>query len=77
MGTDYLAKDSDQDGLTDYEEVEEYGTDPLDEDTDDGGIGDGAEVLRDGTDPRDESDDLLDTDGDGLTDGKKNYRHRP
>ena len=32
------------------------------------GRSDGDEVLTDGTDPRDPSDDLADTDGDGLTD---------
>ena len=37
--------DSDDDGVSDGDEVNTYGSDPLDSDTDDGGIDDGAEVL--------------------------------
>jgi hypothetical protein len=56
-------KDTDGDGLTDYEEVVVYGTDPYNPDTDDGGVTDGEEAEL-GTDPIDRSDD--DSDGDGL-----------
>lgn len=55
--------DSDDDGLTDGEEVI-LGTDPFDPDTDDDGLTDGAEVEVYGTDPLD-----TDTDDDGLSDG--------
>jgi len=55
--------DSDDDGLTDGEEVL-LGTDPFDPDTDDDGLTDGEEVEVYGTDPLDP-----DTDHDGLSDG--------
>ena len=42
-------------------------TDPRRRDSDGGGRGDGEEVLFDGTNPLVRSDDLLDSDGDGLT----------
>jgi hypothetical protein len=55
--------DSDDDGLTDGEEIA-LGTDPFDSDTDDDGLSDGDEVNVHGTDPLDP-----DTDDDGLSDG--------
>ena len=55
--------DSDDDGLTDGEEIA-LGTDPFDPDTDDDGLTDGDEVNVYGTDPLDP-----DTDDDGLIDG--------
>jgi hypothetical protein len=55
--------DSDDDGLTDGEELA-LGTDPFDSDTDDDGLSDGDEVNVHGTDPLDP-----DTDDDGLSDG--------
>ncbi len=55
--------DSDDDGLTDGEEIA-LGTDPFDPDTDDDGLSDGDEVNVHGTDPLD-----ADTDDDGLNDG--------
>lgn len=57
--------DSDNDGLTDDEEVT-WGTDPLNEDTDNDGLLDGEEVHEYITDPLDE-----DTDGDVLLDGEE------
>ncbi|MBK7755072.1 MAG: hypothetical protein IPI35_01390 [Deltaproteobacteria bacterium] len=66
--TDPLDPDSDNDGLTDGEEIKTHKSDPNDADTDDGGRSDGDEVNIDGTDVLDGSDDLVDTDGDGLTD---------
>ncbi|MCB9690333.1 MAG: DUF11 domain-containing protein [Alphaproteobacteria bacterium] len=56
-GTDPFDPDSDDDGLSDYDELRTYGTDPLDSDTDGGGTSD-AEEIAFGTDPRDPSDDL-------------------
>ncbi len=38
-------KDSDNDGLSDWEEINIYGTDPYDSDTDDDGMEDGEEVF--------------------------------
>ena len=65
--TDPNDADSDDDGLTDDEEVNTYGTIPTDDDTDSDGITDGEEVIAgaDGhiTDPND-----ADTDGDGIND---------
>ncbi|MCK4367273.1 MAG: ABC transporter substrate-binding protein [Thermoplasmata archaeon] len=45
-------RDSDGDGLTDWDEENVYGTDPQNEDTDGDGISDGDEVAQ-GTDPLD------------------------
>lgn len=50
-GTDLVVPDTDRDGLTDYQEINEIGTDPLIEDTDEDGVSDANE----------------DTDEDGLT----------
>jgi hypothetical protein len=55
--------DSDDDGLTDGEEIA-IGTDPFNPDTDGDGLSDGDEVNVNGTDPLNP-----DTDGDGLDDG--------
>jgi hypothetical protein len=55
--------DSDDDGLTDGQEIA-IGTNPFDPDSDDDGLTDGAEVEVHGTDPLDP-----DTDDDGLNDG--------
>ncbi len=57
LGTDPLDADSDDDGLSDGEEVDDHGTDPNDADTDDGGVSDGDEVTA-GTDPHDPTDDV-------------------
>lgn len=55
--------DTDNDGLTDAQEVNVYNSDPTDEDTDDDGFTDGDEVTLYGTDPAN-----ADTDNDGVTD---------
>lgn len=68
---DLKAKDSDQDGLSDYDETNVYKTDPLKADTDGDGLNDGAEVLTHKTDPL-----KADTDGDGLNDGAEVLTHR-
>lgn len=52
-GTDPTKKDTDRDGLTDYEEVETYGTNPRKSDSDGDGASDEKEVAI-GTDPLDE-----------------------
>ena len=55
--------DTDNDGLTDWEEVKRYNTDPREENTDGDGLLDGYEVQN-GTDPLNP-----DTDGNGMPDG--------
>lgn len=69
-GTDPNDPDSDDDGLSDGDEVDIHGTDPLDPDTDDDGLGDGAEVNTHNTDPL-----MFDSDGDGLSDGAEVNTH--
>jgi outer membrane protein OmpA-like peptidoglycan-associated protein len=59
-----MERDSDGDGLSDYDEIYVYGTDPLNPDTDGDGLTDYEEVMEYGTDPLNP-----DTDGDGLSDG--------
>ncbi len=63
--------DSDYDGLHDGDEVHTYATDPNNADTDGGGAKDGFEVDN-GLDPLDPADDVLDPDGDGLTNAQEN-----
>ena len=58
LGTDPNNPDTDGDGLSDGDEVNEYGTDPLLADTDGGGVDDGDE-LDAGTDPLDPDDDMV------------------
>lgn len=58
--------DSDNDGLTDYEEIYMYNTDPFNPDTDGDGLTDYEEVMIFGTDPLNP-----DTDGDGYLDGEE------
>ncbi|MFH0873524.1 MAG: hypothetical protein V1846_01640 [Candidatus Komeilibacteria bacterium] len=50
VATDLKNKDTDADGLTDYDEIYLYGTSPYLKDTDSDGVADGTEVQR-GTDP--------------------------
>jgi hypothetical protein len=64
LGTDPLLPDSDNDRLTDREEVETLLTNPLDVDTDDDRAQDGDEVQTYLTDPKNP-----DIDGDGRLDG--------
>ena len=59
-----MERDSDGDGLSDYDEIYVYGTNPLNPDTDGDGLTDYEEVMEYGTDPLNP-----DTDGDGLSDG--------
>lgn len=64
LGTDYTNADSDSDGISDGEEVNQYNTDPLNSDTDGDGLSDGEEVETYNTDPND-----ADSDDDGVNDG--------
>jgi MYXO-CTERM domain-containing protein len=59
--------DTDDDGLTDVEEVFEYGTDPTSKDSDGGGVDD-ADELNDGTNPNDRLDDEVELDTEADTD---------
>jgi hypothetical protein len=61
-GTDRYDRDTDGDGITDGDEVNDFGTDPTDPDRDADGIIDPVE-LEIGTDP-----DSADTDADGISD---------
>lgn len=63
-------KDSDRDGLYDFEEAS-LGTDPKDPDTDDDGLNDADEVNLHRTDPK-----VEDTDGDALCDGEEVQEYR-
>lgn len=64
--TDPSKSDSDDDGLTDAEEVQVHHTNPLSADSDGDGLTDAAEVQQYATDPN-----KADSDGDGLTDGEE------
>jgi len=64
IGTDPYDPDTDQDGLSDGDEVNRHGTDPLNPDSDWDALKDGAEVLTYQTDPLDR-----DTDDGGVADG--------
>jgi outer membrane protein OmpA-like peptidoglycan-associated protein len=71
IGTDINKADTDEDGLSDFEEYDQYKTDPLNPDSDGDGLNDGDEVNSYNTDPLNE-----DTDGDGLTDWEEVNTHR-
>jgi len=80
IGTNKRLRDTDNDGIEDYDEIYLYHTDPVDSDTDNDGVSDGDEV-KNGTDPvQKESlelpinpfyDENGDTDLDGLNDKKE------
>jgi len=53
VGASYMSNsDDDNDGLSDFDEINLYGTDPLDADTDNDGYADGTEIAR-GVDAKD------------------------
>ena len=66
ISTDKDLADTDEDGISDYEEVRVHNTDPLDEDSDNDGLNDGAELNTHNTDPLNQ-----DSDNDGLNDGEE------
>jgi len=83
-GTDPKDKDSDDDGLSDGQEVNVFGTDPMDADTDEDGVQDGTELgetegtgadtdtavfVPDADDKTVTDPKTKDTDGDGVKDG--------
>lgn len=57
-------RDSDGDGVNDYDEIYVYETSPLEPDTDEDGLNDYDEIFEYGTDPL-----VADSDEDGLSDG--------
>lgn len=63
--TDPFKKDTDEDGLSDNEEIQTYKTNPLKADSDNDGMSDGTEVSC-GLDPN-----KKDTDGDGKKDAEE------
>jgi hypothetical protein len=63
-GTDPDNPDTDNDGLNDGQEVNQFGTNPKQQDSDGDTLLDGEEVNEHGTSPTNP-----DTDGDGVTDG--------
>lgn len=64
IGTDPYRADTDNDGLSDYDEVKVWTTDPLNPDTDYDGLKDGVEVFIYKTEPKNP-----DTDAGGVYDG--------
>jgi len=66
LGTNPQNPDTDNDELSDGDEVNRHGTNPLNPDTDTDELTDGDEGLRRGTDPKNP-----DTDCDGLRDGEE------
>ena len=69
--TDPNDSDSDDDGLSDGDEVSLYSTDPNDSDSDDDGLSDGDEVNVYATDPN-----KSDSDGDGLSDNNELFGNK-
>lgn len=65
IGSNFIAKDSDFDGLNDYEEIYTYGTSPIDWDSDDDGISDYDEVQM-SLDPN-----SSDSNGNGIPDSEE------
>lgn len=63
IGTDPNNKDTDQDKLSDGDEINLYKTNPLDKDSDSDKISDFEEIIRYNTDPN-----SIDTDGDNIDD---------
>lgn len=70
LGTDPSSRDTDGDGLSDGEEINDYLTNPLLEDSDADGLSDFIEVHNQ-LDPNDNSDADQDADNDGLTNAEE------
>lgn len=64
FNTSPIERDTDNDELSDFDEINSHSTKPLVFDTDGDGLGDGQEVLTVGSDPL-----VIDTDGDTFSDG--------
>ena len=62
--------DTDSDGLSDGEEVNNQNTDPIDSDSDDDGLSDGEEINNYNSNPLDS-----DSDGDEIIDGQEIYTY--
>lgn len=71
LGTDPCNPDTDNDGLSDGDEVFKYKTDPMRSDSDGDGLYDFDEIFKYKTDPM-----IPDTDGDGLSDGDEVLRYK-
>ena len=71
LGTNRKLADSDGDGLTDYQEYNQYKTNPIVADSDGDGLGDGDELNKYRTSPV-----KADTDGDGLTDAMEVQKYQ-
>lgn len=71
IGTDPQKPDTDDDGLSDFDEINRYNTNPLAADSDEEGLKDGEEVLTYRTNPLNK-----DTDGDGISDYDEVKVHR-
>ena len=71
LGTDPHKADTDGDGLSDGNEVNNFKTDPLKADSDGDGLKDGDEVNTSKTDPNN-----ADSDGDGLNDADELNKHK-
>ena len=63
--TPFEIQDSDDDGISDFQEIE-IGTDPLDADTDNDGLTDGFELFFSDTNPL-----LIDTNDNDCNDGEE------
>jgi len=77
----FAAADTDGDGISDYDEINEYGTDPDKADTDGDGLNDGDELSYwgDEWDAGYDDDGLInlldrDSDGDGISDGREFHK---
>jgi len=70
IGTNPEVPDSDNDGLIDGLEFNQYKTDPLKSDSDDDGLSDGEEIKNYTTNPI-----VSDTDNDGINDGEEISKH--
>jgi Mg-chelatase subunit ChlD len=67
-GTNLIKEDTDDDGLTDYFELNTSKTDPLKPDTDNDGLSDGDEYKL-GSNPL-----VADSDGNGIPDGQEKFK---
>lgn len=65
-----MDRDSDKDGISDYDEIYVYGTNPLKADTDGDGLSDYEEIFVYGTDPL-----VKDTNNDGINDYESIYAY--